>query len=222
MGVVEAYNGKLYVHTQTYDLLDGAVHVLDLEGNLLEILEFPAEVAYSSGFNILPGGKFAIYNNRANRVYFLNHDFSFITQVSFTGSLNQQNMRGVVVGNDLIISEDGYRNLLKVDLATYEISTFRNFSHLQENWIGAITYANGTFYLCAPVNIYSFKEGEAENLLVTLPVNNNVAIETGDDYAYAGSFFGGKIFKINLADGSYSDFVFVQQVVDIEWVRQDL
>lgn len=219
MSIIQAHNQKLYVHTHTYSLDEWAIHVLDLEGNLLEILEFPEEVTWSAGFTILPDGKFAIYNNKNNVVYFLKPDFTFITQVSFSGSFNQQNMRGEVVGNDLIISENGYKSLLKVDLTTYEISIFRNFSHLPEVWIGAFTFADGIFYLSGPQNIYSFIEGEQEELVATVPTTNNSDIKIDGNYAFVASNFGGKIYKIDLTDGSYSDFTSISNPQYIEIVK---
>jgi hypothetical protein len=216
---IKAYDQKLFVHEINYSTDTRAIHVLDYDGNKIETLDFPAEVIRSVGFTILPDGRFAIYNNTNNVIYFLNPDFTFITQVSFTGSYSMQNMIGVVVGNDLIISQNGYKSLLKVDLTNYDISIFRDFSNLPDNWIGAITYVNGTFYLCGPQNIYSFKAGETENLIVTLPINNNVDIEIDGNYAYVGSYFGGKIYKINLTDGSYTDYIYMSQVADLELVK---
>lgn len=217
---IQTYNQKLFVLEINFATNIRSIQVLDYDGNKIETLNFPAEVTMPSGFNILPDGRFAIYNNVNNLIYFLNPDFTFITQVSFPISPFQQNMKGVVVGNDLIISENGYKGVLKVDLASYEISIFRNFSHLTDQWIGAITFANDTYYLCSPYNVFSFKPGEAEKLVVTLPTNNNVAIEIDGNHAYVGSNFGGKIYKIDLTNGSYSDYIVgVPQISDILILR---
>ena len=58
-----------------------------------------------------------------------------------------QNMAGVVVGNDLIISEDGNNRLLRADLDTYEIEIFRDLSDLS-GWLGAIDYSDGVYCIC--------------------------------------------------------------------------
>lgn len=219
MSVIQAHNQKLYVHTHTLSLDEWAIHVLDLEGNLLEILEFPEEVTWSVGFTILPDGKFAVYNNDDNEVYFLNPDFTYETRIAFAGGWSRQVMNGIVVGNDLILCENGFQKLLKINLNSYDVSEFRNFSHLNESYLASVAYSDGVYYLGGRNNIYSFKEGEPEKLVATLPSYANVDIEIDGNYAFVASNFGGKIYKIDLTDGSFSDYTSVYNPRNIEIVK---
>lgn len=220
MSTVKEYNQKLYVHMHSLNLDEWHIHVLDLEGNLLEILEFPEEVTWSVGFTILPDGKFAVYNNDNNEIYILNPDFTYETKIAFAGHGHRQVMKGIVVGNDLILCENGFQKLLKVDLNTYEVTEFRDFSHLNESFLASVAYSDGVFYLGGRNNVWSFKEGEPEKLVATLPTVANVDIEIDGNYAFVASNFGNKIYKIDLTDGSYSDYITsVYNLEDIEIVK---
>lgn len=220
MSIVKEYNQKLYVHMHSLNLDKWHIRVLDLEGNLLEILEFPEEVKWSVGFTILPDGRFAVYNNDDDEVYFLNSDFSYQTKIAVAKNWSRQVMKGIVVGNDLILCENGFQKLLKIDLTTYEVSEFRNFSHLNESFLASVAYSDGVFYLGGRNNVWSFKEGEPEKLVAALPTVANVDIEVDGNYAFVASSFGNKIYKIDLTDGSYSDYIIsVYNVEDIEIVK---
>lgn len=219
MSSIREHNQKLYVQTHSNSLDEWNIHVLDLEGNLLEIPELPEEVTWSVDFTILPDGKFAVYNNDADVVYFLNADFSYQTKVDVdkNGS-SWQVMKGIVVGNDLIICENGFRKLLKIDLSTYEVSEFRDFSHLDEPLLNTVSYSDGVFYLGGRYNIYSFEEREPEELFVTLPTFYS-DIEIVGNYAYVASYNGSNIYKIDLTDGTYSEYLTVSLPRDIEIVK---
>lgn len=216
---VQAHNHKLYTQINSLALDEWAMHVLDYEGNLLEILEFPEEVTWAVSFTILPDGRFAVYNNDDDVVYFLNPDFTYQTEIQVRRTSSRQVMKGIVVDNDLIICEDGYRKLLKIDLSTNEVSEFRNFSHLNESFLGSLAYSEGVYYLGGRENIYSFKEGEPENVVVTFPTFSNVDIEIDGQYAYVASNFGGKIYKVDLTDGSFEDIASGYRPEDIEIIK---
>lgn len=220
LSMIKEHNRKLYVHAHSFSLDEWAIHVLDLEGNLLEILEFPEEVTWSAGFTILPDGRFAVYNNDDDEVYFLNSDFSYQTKIAVAKNGSRQVMKGIVVGNDLILCENGFQKLLKIDLNTYDVTEFRDFSHLNESFLASLAYSDGIFYLGGRNNIYSFKEGEPEKLVATLPTVANVDIEVDGKYAFVASNFGGKIYQIDLSDGSFSDFIsLILNPQDIEIVK---
>ena len=90
----------------------------------------------------------------------------------------------MVVGNKLVVSENGHNELISVDLITYEFSVFRNLKHLG-GWLGAITWANGTYYLCQSRRIYTFTEDSPEVRLIAATPEGNI---TGIAYAQGHLF----------------------------------
>ena len=85
-------------------------------------------------------------------------------------------MHAVVVSNKLVVSEDGTRQVVAVDLDTFELSVLRNLKHLKGS-LGAITFADGRYYVCQSQKIYSFSEDtEKVKLLASVPKGNIVGV----------------------------------------------
>ena len=118
-------------------------------------------------------------------------------------------MRGVVVGNRLILSEDGDKNLLAVDLNYYTVTTFRDFSELGCCWLNVIDYYDGVYYLTNPGSIYTFTESEWPSLLAS-DVDYNITglLIKSDGYMYATVNFSGKVYRIDMATGEYHLFAY--------------
>lgn len=153
------HNGKVYMCRGSglgrYELVP-----YDLEGKRHRAVPIPREVRNMVDFIILPGGRFAFFDNKYDVVHFADISGRHIREVALpeTASKGLQNMFGLVVGNSLIISEDGRGQLIAIDLTTYETSIFRDFSRLK-GWLGALAYADGSFYLCQSRQVITFEEG---------------------------------------------------------------
>jgi hypothetical protein len=198
---VEVQGNHVYVNYSS------DISVYDLQGNLVRTVQVDDRI--SGYLCVLPEEHFAFLNNSTDTVSFANPDGDFITAVSMTGNEpdgTSQNLNGVVVNNQLIISEDGENHLIGIDLSNYERYIFRDFEHLT-GWLSDIDYSNGTYYLCQSQKIFAFKNDENELLISTLPDYHNMGIAVLGDFGYIASNFGNKIYRINLRNGDYQVLV---------------
>lgn len=88
--------------------------------------------ALAHQFAALPENRFALFDNRDDKIHLLNADGMLDKTLSMGDerSGHLQSCCGIVVDNTLIVSEDGRNRLLKVDLSTNKVSVFRDLSHL--------------------------------------------------------------------------------------------
>ena len=162
-------------------------------------------------FTVLPDSRFAILDNAKDSIHILDQKGEIIKSVSMLHEPDNhaQNVHGIVVNNSLIVSEDGNRNLLSVDLETFEVSIFKTLKSLPWGWLGALYYFNNTFYICQSTKIWSFIDSRQDNLslVAELPENNITSLVVVDSFAYATINFTNKIYKINVLTGEYEVFV---------------
>ncbi len=198
---LELLDGKLYVNPSFNRL-----KVYTTDGAYVKNISVPSGVQYLT-FVVLPDERIAFLDNAGDRAFFVSPAGTLLTTVNLTAEPNDslQNLDGVVVNNALILSEDGNNNVLRIDLSTYQVSLFKNLSHI-ESWIGHITYSNGYYYVCGPRSIYRFTESSNATEVARLPVGNIVGIVVVNDRAYATVNFNGSIYEVNLQNGNYTVF----------------
>jgi len=201
---VEIYGNSIF--TLKYN--QRSINVFSRNQSFLGTISLPEEVAYSVNFLVLPDSRFAMLDNKNDKVYFINSQGKYLKTVDILESSDSelQNLDGVVVGNSLILSENGHNQLLKIDLQTYQVSIFRDFSNLV-GWLSDIAYHDGKFYICQAQNIYSFVEGHQETLICTLPEGNNTGLVIVGNFGFVTSNFGNKVYKIDLSTGEWEVFV---------------
>jgi hypothetical protein len=211
---VEVMEGKIYLHW------GHEVKVYDLAGNLRRSIAIDNLIEYAYKMCVLPGENMAFLDNERDLVSFTNSSGELLTSLPLMDQSpddNLQSVYGVVVGNSLIISEDGSSQLVRIDLDNYQRSVFRNFGHLS-GWLGDIDFADGTYYMVQSQKIFSFREGEEETLVCILPEGNNTGIAILGNFAYVTH--GNKLYRVNLQNGSYEvllgDLNFPE---DIELIR---
>jgi len=113
-----------------------------------------------------------------------------------------QNTCGIVVGDDLIVCEDGNRKLLRVNLKSYEVSVLRNLSQLRP-WLGQLVWQNNTYYVSTPNSVYSFKGADDPlQKLFELSDRNITGLVIDGDSAYVSLNSSGSIQQVNLKDGT--------------------
>ncbi len=198
-GDVEVMEGKVYHH------LGHEVTVYDLSGNLPRSIAIDNLIESPYKMCVLPGENMAFLDNRLDLVSFTNSSGELLTSLPLMDQSpddNLQSVYGVVVGNSLIISEDGNSQLVRIDLDNFQRSVFRNFGHLS-GWLGDIDYADGTYYMVQSQKIFSFREGEEEILVGILPEGNNTGIAILGNFALVTSNHGNKLYRVNLQNGSY-------------------
>ncbi len=134
---------------------------------------------YCVGFHVLPDRRMAFLDNRNDVVYFSDELGRHLKTVQILDrpENHAQNMKAVTVGNRMILSENGHKQLVSIDLRNYEVSVFRDLRILPGPWLGAIAYENGRFYICNPTTIFAFEEtSETVTKIAELPERNIVGI----------------------------------------------
>ncbi|RSN73423.1 PKD domain-containing protein [Candidatus Methanodesulfokora washburnensis] len=181
----------------------GYISVYTTEGVFLKNINIPSSVSYFITFVVLPDERIALLDNENDKVYFIDSLGNFITKVDILEAPDNhlQNLDGIVINNKLIISEDGNKHIIQIDLMTYKKTIFKDMSKIPEVWLGAITYSNGYYYVCGPSSIYKFSENGDVSKIAEIPDYNIVGIVVVDDYAYVSVNFGGKIYKVDLRSG---------------------
>ncbi len=201
---IEVSAGLIYLHQ------GNTIDVYTREGSFLRSIAIDPLIDYAYVMCLLPGEEFAFLDNSNDLVSFTDRNGTLKEVVSITGRTadgSLQNVDGVVVGNQLIISEDNERNLIGINLDTYERSVFKSLGEQLTGWLGDIDYSDGLFYMVQSRKVHVFtKDGEAE-LLCELPEGNNTGIAVHEDFAYVTSNFGNKIYRINIRNGAYSVLV---------------
>jgi hypothetical protein len=177
----------------------------DLDGSHVRHIPIPdAPTGCGWQFAALPGDRFALMSNSLDSIYFIDDAGNLLAEVGILGTpdLHLQNLDGVVVGNALIISEDGENRLLRVDLNTYEISVFRDLSNLF-GWLGAIEYRHGYYYICQAQKIYRFQERGGLELIAELEpqLYNITGIVVVGGQSFVTLNFDGSIFRVDNATG---------------------
>ena len=199
-GDVEILNDRIFI----INFEQSIIEEYDIDGSLINTISTPNGYRW---FTVLPNYDFALFSNSEDNIVFIDYQGNTLATVNMInpspGQL--QNLDGIVVNNSLILSENGNNQILKVDLATYEISIFNDLSNLT-GWLGAITYDSGIYYICQATTIYSFIEGQNENLVSTLPEGNITGIVINDNFAFVTINFSGRIYKVNLTTGASEIF----------------
>jgi len=211
---VEVRNGTTYI----WD--DGVIKAFSKEGVQTGTTIVPGGLTCNN-FVVIGGGRFALLRNMADEVIFI-RDSELIQTVKILDEPDShaQNLDGVVVGDRLIISEDGYNHVLSIDLQSYELSLFKDLSGWP-GWIGAIEYSNGSYYIATfDEVILVFQEGGDVEPLVTLPEENLTGIVVFNNYAFVTVNFADMIYKVNIQTGSYDTFATgLNYPTDIELIQ---
>ena len=116
-----------------------------------------------------------------------------------------QNLHCLQVGDQLIVSEDGYNNILTVDLETYAVTVFKDLS-VWPHWLGAIARHNGRFYVSSGSTVLSFTATTDPVEVVTLPQANITGMVIIDGIAYVTVNFAGAVYRVDLSSGDCEVF----------------
>ena len=192
-GRVEQSRNQIFVSSRRY------LTVLHLNGTVLRQIPLPKEVPYFINFTILPNNAIALLNNNNDKVYFVDSEGKYLKTIDILQKPDRhlQNMHGIVVNNSLLISENGHKQIVQIDLSSYDVSIFRDLSHLG-GWLGAIGYNKGTYYVCQAKKIFSFtKEADVLQPVAELPEGNITGIVINDNKAYLSVNGVGKAMRID-------------------------
>ena len=172
----------------------------------LRSLRIPLSGHFSCiGFHVLPDRRMAFLDNRNDVIYFSDELGRHLKTVQILDRPDNhaQNMKAVTVGNRMILSENGHKQLMAIDLGNYEVSVFRNLRSLPGPWLGAIAYEKGRFYICNPTTIFAFEENsETVTKIAELTENNIVGIAAtqGRIFVVVNSSLG-SVYEVDLVTG---------------------
>jgi len=192
---IEILNDELYVDRWGLRRIE----VYSLNGDYRRAVSIPPEVGYYYRFVIVPDGRIALLDNQSDRMYFISPLGTLLATVNILDGADDhwQNVDGVVVDHRLIFSEDGNKHLLQIDLNTYQRSIFKDLSHLDVYWLGAITYARGHYYVLGPTQLYALDESAVVITIAELEYGITGIAVIGD-FAYVSSYSAGRIYKVDL------------------------
>lgn len=200
---IETFEGRLFTHqSRTVYEYDGA-------GNQVRSIPVDSRIIYPYEFCALPGNRFAFLDNSNDFISFINSSGSLIREIPIAEVLPEsslQNIKGVVVENQLVVSAFGNNQLVRINLDTYQWSVFRDFSHLAGS-VSDIDYADGVYYLCHQRSLFAFTEKGEERVICELPDYNNTGVAVLGDFAYVTSNFGNKVYRINVRSGDFDAIV---------------
>jgi hypothetical protein len=177
-----------------------------LQGDFLKAMPTPPEAAAYLTFVSLPDERFALLDNVNDKIFIINSTGGLLATVRMRAQADNilQSIDGVVVGDRLIVSEDGHGHILQIDLTSYAVSTFKDLGHLPGSYVGAIAYANDTYYICTNQSLYSFTESGNAVKIADIPEHNTTSVVVVDESAYVTVNFSGHIYQVNLDSGTVS------------------
>lgn len=196
------YLRKYIKESKRYQIL-----VYSLDGTLLQTVDvFPG--ANFLDLVTLPDGGYALLDNYADKVYFTDAEGNLIATTDMLKQKDDQgqNVSAIVDNGSLILSEDGQKDVLTIDLATHEAAVFADLRSLPGAWLGQIAFSDGTYYLATADTIYTISSTAPAKKIARLPKGNITGLVILGDVAYASVNFTGQIYKVNLGDGTSSVF----------------
>ena len=204
-GIVRLCGDEIYV-ARPYGI-QPTVTVYNRAGEQVRTIPVPAEVRHFVSYVVSPDGRIAFLDNESDAIYFVDRTGKYLKTVRMreVPDSGLQNCDGVVAGNKLIVSEDGSKRLLAIDLDVYEATIFRDLRQLPGSWLGSITFAAGKFYVCTPNQVFSFSPDDpTEHHVATLPdgIFNTAGIAHQAGRLFVVANKAGVVYEIDLASGN--------------------
>ncbi len=201
------YAGVEVLGSTTYAVNSGRTAILGFNeaGTQISSIPVPVSITTIIGFSALSDGRFALYDNDNDNVYFLGSDGTLLhtTAIKSPADTSLQSMSGVEVGTQLIVSNDGDLNIVAFDLSTYAASTFKTIS-TYVSWIGAIDFSGSTYYVCGPTKVLQFTQAGSDTTLATFTNGNLTGIVSKDGYAFVTHNGDDAVYRVDLSSGAVS------------------
>ncbi|MEW5701368.1 MAG: hypothetical protein AB1792_03975 [Candidatus Zixiibacteriota bacterium] len=160
------------------------------------------------GFVALPNDRFALLDNMQDLAYILGRSGQILATFSLRDHASdaRQNVSGVVVGNALVISENGSGGILRVDVASYAIDDLKNLNVLGTP-PGDIDYDCGRYYVCTSHEVYSFTDSTDAALVGTLDQAPITAIAVAGGYSFVTVEESGMVYALNHSTRTAAVFI---------------
>ncbi len=195
----ELYNNSIFylqfhdnAKLDRYDLLTQETTTIDID---------TTDVHYYISFKIIDDSRIALLNNRQDEVYFIDYEGNFLIEVELPNSTTSwQNLHADILDNELIVSENGVRELYAIDLDTYERRLYANLISLTD-FVGFVKVANDSVYVSTRSSIYLLPEGSDPVELVNLDGENNISgLAVRGEYLFFQTNFGENIYYAKSPD----------------------
>jgi len=212
----------LALHKDSYDLeirdnclyvteksRGGAIFVYTLAGDYIESIPTPAVASEYLNLVALPERRFALLDNHNDKAFFIDEDGKLLATTVLLSPADSwlQTLKGIVVGNRLILSHNGKRQVLAIDLTNYHASVFKDLSSISET-LGDIAYAGEKYYIIAGGrSVFRFTESGAAALVGQVPESNATGICVIGNFAYVTVNAANKLYKMDLSTGAVSVLV---------------
>lgn len=196
---------------------DGRIREFDLQGKLLRTvairnLDMKALEEGYTNLVVLPKGGFCLLDNSPDEVHFIDARGVNRRTVKMPRGVKavMQSVHGVVISNDLVISENGWLEVFRVDLRTYQTATVMELRRLGSR-LGPIAFhpQRRTYYVGTPTSLYAVPAGNDPRRPNVAQAREVATVETGNicgivvegGFAYVTVNRTGKIIKVSLATG---------------------
>ena len=168
---------------------------------LYKLFIFFTDIPYYLSFKIIDDSRIALLNNREDEVYFIDLEGNFLAEVELPNSTTSwQNLHAAILDNELIVAENGVRELYAIDLNTYERRLYADLSSLTD-FVGSVKVSNDSVYVSTRSSIYLLPEGSDPVELVNLNGENNISgLDARGGYLFFQTNFGGNIYYAKAPD----------------------
>jgi hypothetical protein len=180
---VEVVERRIYCLKHIYG--PDTLFEISLQGETVRSIPIPAEIPYPYRNVAIPDGRFALLDNDGDRIDFIDSEGNLLQTVMMPDPSPEelQWVSGVVVGNNLVVSETGGNKLVRVDLATYEASIFWDLASLG-SWLGDIDFWNKQYWFCQPSSAWRLTSDEGASRICSYAESNLVGMAVVGSAAY--------------------------------------
>lgn len=156
------WEGELYAKCGT-----SLIRVFDLGGNPIRTIPIPDQVPFFLTFTVVGRNKFALFDNQADAIYFIDASGNLLATVTLPPSPGSyQALDGVIAEGKLVVLDSALERLFLIDPQTYQIFTLFNLSVIPEIML-VVDYADGEYYVAGDNGVYrvDIREGATLNSL---------------------------------------------------------
>lgn len=188
--------------TQIFLMENASIQEIDHQGQTIRDIQISDPIVSGYDFAMFPDGGFLFASNVSDSIHFMDASGTYLESVAMPNPSPEslQNIDAVVVGDRVIVSENGNNEVVAFDIESHEGSVFRSFP-LWGGWLGAIDYADDLYYLCGSRVVRVFTEAGEPRDVATLPEGNITGIAVVGSYAYIVVNFEGTLHRVDVRTG---------------------
>ncbi len=209
------HEGELYAKCST-----DSIQVLDLEGNYIRSISVPDQVPFFLNFAVVDRDKLALFDNRADAIYFIDASGNLLATVTLPPSPGSyQALNGVMAEEKLVVLDSVLERLFLIDPQIYQIFTLFNLSIIPEIML-VVDYADGEYYVAGDYGVYRVDIREGVPQIASLD-GRITALKVQEERAYVGVHLAGEIYSVDLSSSEAQLFASgLDGVLDLEVAPQ--